>query len=205
MILVLKLQRNVDLDLIFYSEALLVNDVHAHARSSPGIDCAGDYNLVFGKSLFCNQRAWQIQLASRPVLVGAQGAQIGDDVVDLLRTQQLSPYRHDFREAARRPAMHDHVFPDGVRFGRSLIAPGEIGEGVRPHESRSRLRSAPPVAGVTSDTSRLEDALTVPNIWRLTVFQGLCEQQKSVRHEERAKGDDAKGSVHREVYLSEFS
>ena len=176
MILVLKLQRNVDLDLIFYSEALLVNDVHAHARSSPGIDCAGDYNLVFGKSLFCNQRAWQIQLSSGPVLVGAQGAQIGDDVVDLLRRQQLSPYRHDFGEAARRSAVDDHVFPGGVRFGHSLIALGEIGKGVRPLESRSRLRSAPPVAAVTSGAGSLEDALAVPNIWRLGVFQGLREQ-----------------------------
>ena len=93
----------------------------------------------------------------------------------------------------------------GVGFGCSLIAPREIGEGVGPHKSRSRLRSAPPVAAVTSDTGRLEDVLAVPSIWRLTVPQGLCEQQKSVRHEERAKGDDAKGSVHREVYLSEFS
>jgi hypothetical protein len=57
---------------------------------------------------------------------------------------------------------------------------------------------------VTSDTSRLEDVLAVPNIWRLTVFQGLREQQKAVRQEKRAKGDDAKGNVHREVYLSTF-
>jgi hypothetical protein len=30
----------------------------------------------------------------------------------------------------------------------------------------------------------------------------LREQQKAVRQEKRAKGDDAKGNVHREVYLS---
>ena len=45
---------------------------------------------------------------------------------------------------------------------------------------------------MTSDTSSFEDTLAVPNIWRLSVFQALREQQKGVREEKRAKGDDAK-------------
>jgi hypothetical protein len=86
-----------------------------------------------------------------------------------------------------------------------LIAPGDVGEGIRPLESRSRLRSALPVAAVASDTGRFEDALAVPNIWRLTVFEGLRERQKGARQEKRAKGDNAKANVHSEVCLSKFS
>ena len=92
--------------------------------------------------------------------------------------------------------MHDHVFPSGVRFGRSLIAPGEIGEGIWALESRRRLGSASPVAAVTSDTGRFEDALAVPNIWRLRIFQELSEKQKGAGQAKRAKGDNAKASVH---------
>jgi hypothetical protein len=58
---------------------------------------------------------------------------------------------------------------------------------------------------VTSDTGRLEDALAVPNIWRLGIFQALREQQKGARQEKRAKADNAKARVHSAVYLSEFS
>jgi L-aminopeptidase/D-esterase-like protein len=137
------------------------------------------------------------------VLVGTEAAQIGDNVVDLLRRQQLSPYRHDLREAARRPAVRDHVFPGGVGFGRGLIALGEIGKGVRPLESRGRLGSAPPIAAMTSDTRRLEDARAVPNVGRFGVFQALREQQTAARQEKIAQGDDADEKVHTEFYISE--
>ena|SRR2546423_2497545 len=138
------------------------------------------------------------------MLVGAEAAQIGDNVIDLLRRQQLSPYRHDFGKAARRPAVRDHVFPRGVGFGRGLIAPGEIGKGVRPLESRRRLRSAPAIAAMTSDTRRLENARAVPNVGRFGVFQALREQQTAARQEKIAKGDDADEKLHTEFYISEL-
>src|SRR5437762_3429474 len=138
------------------------------------------------------------------MLVGAEAAQIGDNVIDLLRRQQLSPYRHDFGKAARRPAVRDHVFPGGVGFWRGLIAPGEIGESIGPLESRGGLRSAPAIAAMTSGTRRLEDARAVPNVGRFGVFQALCEQQKAARQEKIAKGDDADEKVHTEFYISEL-
>jgi hypothetical protein len=50
--LVLEIERNVHLDLILLSEALLVNDVADDARLALRVEDAGNDELVFRKRLF---------------------------------------------------------------------------------------------------------------------------------------------------------
>jgi len=93
--------------------------------------------------------------------------------------------------------VHNHIFPCGVGFRRGLITLGEIGKGAGSLESGCGLRSASGVTAVTSDAARFEGTLAVLDVWRRGVFQGLRKQQNGTREEERAKRDNARGSVHR--------
>src|SRR5882757_340463 len=69
---ILIVDRDVDLDLIFYSEALFMNDVSRTARRARRIQPRGNHHFVFGIRLLCNQRSRQVQFATRPVRVPAQ-------------------------------------------------------------------------------------------------------------------------------------
>ena len=49
--------------------------------------------LVFGEGFFGDDGARQVEFAARPVGSGAEGAQVGDDVVDLVVDEQISRTR----------------------------------------------------------------------------------------------------------------
>src|SRR5712671_5366719 len=97
---ILIVDRNIDLDLIFYSEPLLMNDVSRTARRARSIQPRGNHHFVFGIRLFRNQRSRQVQFATRPVRIPAQSTQVRNHVIDLLRRQRIAERRHNVRESA---------------------------------------------------------------------------------------------------------
>src|SRR6478736_4249494 len=99
MVLVLELQRHVHFNLVVYAEALFVNDVGRKSGSAVSVYCSGDDFFIFRKRLFRDKGAWQVEFATRPMLVVTESPQVGDQVIDLVRRQQFAESRHDFREA----------------------------------------------------------------------------------------------------------
>src|SRR5712671_2948736 len=97
---ILIVDRDVDLDLIFYSEALLMNDVRRTARRARRIQPRGNHHFIFGIRLFRYQRSRQVQFATWPVWVPAQSTQVRNHVIDLLRRQRIAERRHNVRKSA---------------------------------------------------------------------------------------------------------
>src|SRR6202040_3837665 len=105
---------------------------------------------------------------------------VGDYVIDLVRREQFAEGGHDLREGARRPSMDDHVFPRRVGLRSGLIATAEDRKSVGPPELRQRLRCAIPAGSVTSDASRLVNALAVLDIMG-PLLDGLGEEKNRAR------------------------
>ena len=82
-ILVLIVQGTVDFDLVLRAEALFVDEVGGEARRAGGVGGGGDDEFVLRKGFFRDQSAGQIEFSARPVRIGAEGAQVGDDVIDV--------------------------------------------------------------------------------------------------------------------------
>src|SRR5437773_10228250 len=84
-VLILKVDRNVDLNLIFHAEALLVNNVIRYARRSPRIDCARNYNFVLRICFLGHEGPRQIHLPTRPMLIATETSHVLDHLTDLLK------------------------------------------------------------------------------------------------------------------------
>src|SRR5215475_893831 len=159
--LVLELKRDFHLDLVMHAEALFMNNVGSNSGSAAGVHSGRDHDLVFRKRLFRDQRARQVEFAAGPTVVMAERPQVGDYVINLIRLEQLAEGGHDLREAARRAAVDDYVFPRRIGLWCGLITTREIRESVGTLELSQRLRRATAIAAVTGDTSRLINALAI--------------------------------------------
>src|SRR5438477_7826 len=88
-ILVLKIDRDVDFNLIFYAEALLVNDVSEETGCALRVERGGDDDFVFRISFFGDDGARKIQFAAWPAGFFAEAAHVANDSVDLVRGKRI--------------------------------------------------------------------------------------------------------------------
>jgi len=159
-VLVLKMNGHVDFDLIFFAEALLVNDVAYETGSVLRVERGRDDDFVLGIGFFGGDGAREIQFAARPGGFFAETAHVADDSIDLFRGKRIGKAGHDLREAARGTAVDDHGFPGGVWFGSGLIALREIGEGAGRFESAEQFGSASAICAVTGDAGSFVNLFT---------------------------------------------
>src|SRR5579872_2061394 len=86
MVLILKLDRYIHLDLVVHSKPLFVDDVSFVSRRAIRIDRSRNNLLVFGISLLSHQRARKIEFSARPAFLAAKRAQVCNEIVHVLRT-----------------------------------------------------------------------------------------------------------------------
>src|SRR5215468_2875022 len=156
-ILVLKRDRNVHLDLISLPKPLLMNDVILYSRRSTSIHCGREHHFIFGISLLRHQRSRQVQLTPRPFWLAAEASQVADHFVDLLLCQRLPERRHDLRESAETSSMRDDGFPREIVFRSSLIAGSKIRKRPWRFKAGDGLRHALAVRAMTRHARRLVD------------------------------------------------
>src|SRR5258708_16883322 len=125
MVLVLESYWDIHFNLVLHAKALLVHYVRSNAGRSLGIDYGAENDFVFRKRLLGIQPKRQIQFSSWPVRILTEAPHVLDHHIDLLGGECLGKRWHNLREAPRRPAMDDHVFPGRVRLSRGLIASAE--------------------------------------------------------------------------------
>lgn len=158
--LVLEVDGDVHFNLIFLSEALLVNDVGFYSGSALSVGSARDYDLIFRISLFGDDSARQVQLTARPPGFSAEASHIPDDRIDLRGAQGFAERGHDLRESARGAAVNDNGLPSGVWLRGGLIAASEIRKGSWLLEPRDGLGRASTVGPMTGDASGFVDLFT---------------------------------------------
>ena len=93
------------------------------------------FSVIIGRGRF--------KLPRGHALVGAEAAQVIDDLADLLRRQQVLERRHDLGEGARRAAVGDDGAPLDVGFGRRGRAIAEIRKRGRPLKARRGSAAVP--------------------------------------------------------------
>src|SRR3984957_3630361 len=194
MLLVLEQKRDVYLKLVVHAEALFVNNVCGYSGGTVSVGRRGQHFLVFRKRLFGDLRERQIEFAAGPMIVAAETPQVGNKVIDLVRRKQFAESRHDLREAARRPAMDNHVFPHRVRLGSGLIATREIGKSFGTLELGQRLRRTPAVGSMTGNTSRLVKALAILNIVRTHLDRLRPDRLREEKGNPHKKDQDNRGA-----------
>ena len=195
MILVLIIEWKVDFDLVLHAEALLVDEVGGEAGRAGGVGGGGDDEFVLRIGFFRDQSAGQIELSAGPVRIGAEGAQVGDDVVDVCGGKQVAEGRHDGGEAARWAAVDDDGFPRGVGLGCGLRALREIGKGAGAQELGGGLGSALAQIAVTGDAAGLVDLFAVRGAGRFGIAKRLraggqrgCTEGEADADEQRKRG-----------------
>src|ERR1700751_1384179 len=178
MVLIGVVDGHVDLKLVAASEGLLLDDVGGPAYGASGIGCGGDDELVFGESFFGYEGTGKIELAGREVVdVPAEGAGIGDDIVDLFVREEVAKGGHDLREAESAATVHDDSFVRDIGFRSGLVAAGEVWPSIRADESSARIRCALSIGTVAGDASVVVDDLAVLGVRTAGVVEHLlCEQ-----------------------------
>ena len=103
---------------------------------------------VLGKRLLGDQRARQVQLATRPRPLGAETAKVAHDLRHLRVGERIAEGGHHATEGTRRAALVHHREPVRVGLARREAAVGEIGQ--RLLEGDHGLRGAAPVGAVAA-------------------------------------------------------
>src|SRR6185312_14706010 len=89
-VLVLKREWDRHLDLVFYSEALLVDCLVRHPWSALRVKRCRIGDLILRIGLLGNQRARKVQFGTRPVGIRAETSQVSNDFVDLIVPKRLA-------------------------------------------------------------------------------------------------------------------
>ena len=116
-----------DLVLASPADAMLVQKFVADPPRAAPSECRRQNRFVFRECLLGRKWARHVQIAVRPAALGAEAADVIDDLSDLLVGQLITEGRHHRIECANRAALMDDRIPIEVRLGRGQAAVGEIG------------------------------------------------------------------------------
>ena len=155
-----------------------MNNVGFIARRAVCIHRRREHNFIFGERLLRHHRSRQVQFAPRPPAAGAEGAQVSDQIVNLLGAERFTERGHYLGKTPARPPMHDDILVCRIHLWGGLITLAEVRERARLLKSGNRFRSAPAIRAVTRFAPRFAVqlfALLGIGVKRITEILGMNE------------------------------
>lgn len=186
-------ERHRDFQLIALAEDLLIDELIADVCRPPGVDRGSQHRLAFRKGFFGGQSAWHVQFTTGPVFLGAQAAHVGDDLIDLTRTQDAAEGRHDLRKPASGAAIADYRSPVPRVFRGRLVTSIEMRERIGLDETRCGFRCALTIGTMTGGAGRLinfSSRMKAELLWDVfRVRPPRCGEQRNEKKGPRSDGE----------------